>query len=145
MLRFVDDQNDLLTIELVERSAATPPHDVGGDLLLLVSVRVREFSARTNVWVLLDDWTSFADEMSSLEQCRLGRANLRSMSPGELELTFEASATGVKVGGSLQCLSVTRRAKLSFHAMSIQDERLSEIARRVRAIARGGVPHVREE
>jgi len=83
-----DPQQFELSVAEVERGV--PGVYAGGDVLLVVRVRMRGFSGAVDAWVLREAWTDFLSQLRRLEQDRTGEAILQSMSPDELRLRMFA-------------------------------------------------------
>ena len=79
-----DPQQFELSVAEVERGA--PGVYAGGDVLVVVRVRLRDFSGAVDAWVLRESWGNFLSQLRRLERDRTGEATLESMSPRELHL-----------------------------------------------------------
>jgi hypothetical protein len=79
-----DPQQFEISVAEVERGV--PGVYAGGDVLVFVRVRLREFSGAVDAWILRDVWTEFLNQLRRLERDRAGEATLQSMSPDELRL-----------------------------------------------------------
>jgi hypothetical protein len=66
----------------------TPHRAADTDLLLNVTVRVSNYSAADQSWVVGDEWQRFLDELRMLEARRQGSAVLEGASPEELRVEF---------------------------------------------------------
>lgn len=73
-----------LSVAEVERSV--PGIHTGGDVLVVVRVRLLDFSGAVESWVLRETWRDFLTQLRVLERDRAGEATLQSISPGELGL-----------------------------------------------------------
>ncbi len=105
----------------IEAADVEPSDDahLGGDVSLIVSVSARGFSGATDVWVQHEAWQQFLGDLNALEEDRHGVATLVSMSPGELELTFQSvdRAGHMAVHGTLGSTTPTGNVHLAFSAM----------------------------
>jgi hypothetical protein len=73
-----------LSVAEVERGV--PGVYAGGDVLVFVRARLREFSGAVDAWILREAWTDFLSQLRRLERDRTGAAILQSMSPDELRV-----------------------------------------------------------
>lgn len=60
------------------------------DLVLSVDAHLGRFTGKTQVWVDQGAFTGFLLQLEALERTRQGRAELESMSPGELTLVIRS-------------------------------------------------------
>jgi hypothetical protein len=84
-------------IEIFPLEEARSAYD-SGDVLLSVVVESHGFKGQSEVWVLKEEISRFARAVTELNQSLCGRAVLRSVSPGELQI---------------EVLSVTSRGNLA--------------------------------
>jgi hypothetical protein len=83
-----DPQQFELSVAEIERSV--PGVYAGGDVLVFVRVRLREFSGAADAWILREAWTDFLNQLRRLERDRAGEAILQSISPDELRVRIFA-------------------------------------------------------
>jgi hypothetical protein len=79
-----DPQQFELSVVEVER--AVSGIYAGGDVLIVVRVRLRDFSGAADAWILRESWSDFLSQLRRLEQNRTGEAIVESLSPGELRV-----------------------------------------------------------
>ena len=79
-----DPQQFELAVAEVEHGV--PGIHAGGDVLVVVRVRLRDFSGAVDAWILRESWSDFLRQLRRLERDRTGEATLESIGPGELRL-----------------------------------------------------------
>jgi len=130
-MRASSDTGDYVEIERAE------PHDVSGDLLLLVRIKRHQFSGEIDAWVEQRAWFSFAQELTILEQTRQGEARLEGISPGELSLVFRSldRAGHVGVEGTIGRRAFDGDVALRFSVFSFDPSQLVALARKARGLS----------
>jgi hypothetical protein len=53
-------------------------------------VQCRAFTGEVEAWILRANWTTFSNQLETLERTRRGEALLESISPGELRLRIQS-------------------------------------------------------
>jgi hypothetical protein len=78
------NQQSVIYIEFVESDMERYP-----SVCVKVQVKDRGFSGyNKSIWIVLDDFNKFIEQLKELDQSRRGTAELHSMSPGELSITI---------------------------------------------------------
>lgn len=129
VLRLAADDADFVEVECVL--------DDSFDLLLMVRVSCRQFTATIDTWVARDAWFAFAQQTTILEETRKGDAHLESMSPQELDLTIRAldPAGHMGVEGTVGTRRFDGEAVLKFSAIGFDPSQLVAFTRAARRVS----------
>jgi hypothetical protein len=82
------DGNDHLTIEAAQFPSGFEGSPVDPDVLLNVTVQLRGYTAKDQLWVEAGDWCEFVRQFTDLDLKRRGEAILLGGNPDELTLRF---------------------------------------------------------
>lgn len=123
------DGGDHISIEIGERS--------GDDLLVIVDVQTRGFTARIDTWVLGGAWRAFCEQLAVLASRRHGEATVESVSPRELRLTVRATdrAGHMAIEGLVGYRGARGDVLLSFSPMAFDPSILPDLVLAARQIA----------
>jgi hypothetical protein len=77
---------DSIEIELIELGPPGTPAE--NDFSVSFAIKVGEYAATENAWILDNDFKDFLTQLSKLEALRQGRAVLKSATPTDLRLEF---------------------------------------------------------
>lgn len=131
-----------LTVLDVERDVARIA--AGGDVLVAVRARVRDFSGAVEAWVLRDAWAHFLGQLARLEAARTGEAVLESVSPGELRLRLFAvdraghMAAEGEIAAVYTAVGRSRRTGMSFAPIAVDPTALPTLLRELQRAAPPG-------
>ena len=92
--RIAGSDGESLTVRLVEVESVQPGSSGPMNVLLRVGFEFRTFSSEVEVWIEAGEWQQFRLGMVRIERDRDGSVSLRSMSPGELDLTLTVAKGG---------------------------------------------------
>src|SRR5688500_3934645 len=71
--------------------------ECAGDLFLVVRVQKGHFAVEASAFFENRAWNKFAQELACIEKVRKGRAWLRSMRPGEVDLRLKIGLEGLVI------------------------------------------------
>lgn len=132
-------QGHQLSFERVKFESGTPADE---DHLLLVSVRLGDYSARDEIWIDGAHYAEFLAQLEKLEQSRKGEAVLRSMSPEDLRICLKSISHpgAMSVEGFIGWSSGGSPVKLSF-AFAFDPGDLQTFLREAEALERASATH----
>lgn len=117
MLRFASTPEQH-TVELLLLETVDLPH-AQDDVRLQINVESHGFTGSTDVWVLREEVQSFARDLAKLNSTLSGHAAIRSISPGELDLTIRSvSSRGHMAAQGTIGYQVYERERMYWHSVS---------------------------
>ena len=130
-MRVVSDSGDFLSIERRDDDGPS------GDILVVVEVRCRGFTARIDTWVVREAWAAFCEQLDKLEESRQGSATVESISPKELRLTIRSTDRAGHMGieGFVGYRGTFGETLLLFSVLPVDPSSLPQLARDARDIA----------